>query len=65
MQPVLPLRAHHALRVAVAAAVAVLVAGCAVGPDYHRPEVSVPASYKEAPEGWKVAQPDDRSDRGH
>lgn len=64
MQPVLPLRAHHALRVAVAAAVAVLVAGCAVGPDYHRPEVSVPASYKEAPEGWKVAQPDDRSDRG-
>ncbi|MGJ0523053.1 efflux transporter outer membrane subunit [Burkholderia gladioli] len=64
MQPVLPLRAHHALRVAVATAVAVLAAGCAVGPDYHRPEVSVPASYKEAPEGWKVAQPDDRSDRG-
>lgn len=64
MQPVLSLRAHHALRVAVAVAVAVLVAGCAVGPDYHRPEVSVPASYKEAPEGWKVAQPDDRAYRG-
>lgn len=64
MQPVLPLRAPQALRVAVSAVVAALVAGCAVGPDYHRPDVAVPAAYKEAPDGWKVAQPDDHADRG-
>ncbi len=64
MQPVLPPRARHALRIAVSAAVAAFVAGCAVGPDYHRPDVSIPAAYKEAPDGWKVAQPDDRTDRG-
>jgi NodT family efflux transporter outer membrane factor (OMF) lipoprotein len=33
-----------------------LVAGCAVGPDYVRPEVDIPAAYKEAP-GWKTAEP--------
>jgi len=32
--------------------------GCAVGPDYQRPSVEVPAGYKEAGE-WKVAQPRD------
>ena len=40
------------------------IAGCAVGPNYKRPDAAVPASYKEAPEGWKVAQPADRLDRG-
>ncbi|WP_414450647.1 efflux transporter outer membrane subunit [Burkholderia sp. 22PA0099] len=64
MQPVFPSRSRHALRIAVSAAVAALFAGCAVGPDYHRPDVSIPAAYKEAPDGWKVAQPDDRTDRG-
>jgi NodT family efflux transporter outer membrane factor (OMF) lipoprotein len=39
---------------------AFLVAGCAVGPDYKRPEVEVPAQYKE----WKVAQPQDGESRG-
>jgi len=38
----------------------VVLAGCAVGPDYQRPTTTVPASYKEAPEGWKVAQPADQ-----
>jgi NodT family efflux transporter outer membrane factor (OMF) lipoprotein len=33
-----------------------LVAACAVGPDYVRPEVEVPAAYKEG-SGWKVAEP--------
>ncbi|PXW29667.1 efflux transporter, outer membrane factor (OMF) lipoprotein, NodT family [Paraburkholderia caballeronis] len=47
-----------------AAALALQLAGCAVGPDYRRPATSVPASYKEAPEGWKVAQPADTADRG-
>ena len=41
------------------------LAGCAVGPNYKRPEAAIPASYKEAPEGWKVAQPADRIDRGN
>jgi len=40
------------------------LAGCAVGPDYKRPEAAIPASYKEAAEGWKVAQPADQQDRG-
>ncbi|WP_114813976.1 efflux transporter outer membrane subunit [Paraburkholderia kururiensis] len=41
-----------------------LLAGCAVGPDYHRPATAIPATYKETPEGWKVAQPADQHDRG-
>lgn len=47
-----------------AIALAAFVAGCAVGPDYQRPTTPVPASYKEAPEGWKVAQLADQTDRG-
>ena len=49
---------------ALAVTLAMFVAGCAVGPDYQRPTTTIPASYKEAPEGWKVAQPADRIDRG-
>jgi outer membrane protein TolC len=49
---------------ALAAALAMFIAGCAVGPDYQRPTTTVPASYKEAPEGWKVAEPADQTDRG-
>ncbi|CAM2162474.1 outer membrane protein, multidrug efflux system [Burkholderia latens] len=63
--PYAPLpRAFHPLSAAVAVATAVLLAGCAVGPDYHRPDTSIPAAFKEAPAGWKVAQPADRADRG-
>ncbi|MGE5466812.1 MAG: efflux transporter outer membrane subunit [Ignavibacteria bacterium] len=39
------------------------LAGCAVGPDYHRPEVETPAAYKEAG-NWKPAQPQDEAPRG-
>ena len=39
------------------------LAGCAVGPDYHRPEAPVPATYKEL-EGWHTAQPRDALPRG-
>ncbi|MGI4983251.1 MAG: efflux transporter outer membrane subunit, partial [Janthinobacterium lividum] len=51
------------------AACAVLTAGigltgCTIGPDYSRPALAVPTAYKEAPAGWKVAQPADRADRG-
>ncbi|WAS54263.1 efflux transporter outer membrane subunit [Burkholderia ambifaria] len=63
--PYAPLpRAFRPLSAAVAVATAVLLAGCAVGPDYHRPDTSIPAAFKEAPAGWKVAQPADRADRG-
>ncbi|EED97894.1 RND efflux system, outer membrane lipoprotein, NodT family [Burkholderia multivorans CGD1] len=63
--PYAPLpRALRPLSAAVAVATAVLLAGCAVGPDYHRPDTSMPAAFKEAPAGWKVAQPADRADRG-
>ena len=42
---------------------AVLLAGCAVGPDDHRPSAPVPATYKEAA-GWKPAAPGDATERG-
>lgn len=58
-----PRTARLASMLAVAAAV-VSAAGCAVGPDYHRPGTSAPATYKETPAGWKVAEPADRADRG-
>jgi NodT family efflux transporter outer membrane factor (OMF) lipoprotein len=40
-----------------------LLAGCAVGPDFKRPETAVPVAYKEDP-GWKTAAPADDSNRG-
>jgi len=41
-------------RILVATAMAVLIAGCAVGPDYRRPEVELPAAWQGAPaEGVK------------
>ncbi|WP_128596066.1 efflux transporter outer membrane subunit, partial [Paraburkholderia kirstenboschensis] len=56
--------APRVLTLAVAVSVAGLVAACAVGPDYKRPDAEIPASYKEAAPGWKVAQPADQQDRG-
>ncbi|RKI13652.1 efflux transporter outer membrane subunit [Corallococcus sp. AB030] len=41
-----------------------LLSACAVGPDYQRPTAVVPARFKEATEGWKPAEPNDRHDRG-
>lgn len=38
------------------AATLALIAGCAVGPNYHRPAAPVPQRFKEA-EGWKPAEP--------
>lgn len=50
----------------IASAAALFVAGCAVGPDYRRPEVASPAAFKEAKaaEGWLPAAPADALDRG-
>jgi NodT family efflux transporter outer membrane factor (OMF) lipoprotein len=44
--------------------VLLLLAGCAVGPDYKRPDVETPAAYKEAG-NWKPAQPQDEKPRGN
>lgn len=45
-----------------------LLAACAVGPDYKRPTVSVPAAYKERAQqeraNWKPSQPADALKRG-
>jgi len=37
--------------------------GCAVGPDYVRPAVDVPAGFKQL-DGWKMAQPSDHEPHG-
>ncbi|HEX7388142.1 MAG TPA: efflux transporter outer membrane subunit [Castellaniella sp.] len=56
--------------VLVPALLAGLLAGCAVGPDYQRPSVEIPKTFKEAtlsPEAaqrWKDAQPSDAMKRG-
>lgn len=42
---------------------ALLLGGCAIGPDYQRPEQSVPAQFKHA-EGWTLASPADLEHRG-
>src|SRR5262249_13011725 len=44
-------------------ACALVLAACAVGPNYKRPAVDAPASFKEAPEGWKIAEPQDAQTR--
>lgn len=48
------------------AAALILLTGCTVGPDYVKPSVETPASYKEAGDGtsWKPAQPGDDVIRG-
>lgn len=53
-------------RIAPVAAI-LLVAGCAVGPDYRRPDVDTPKAYKEtagANGDWVRAAPADLLDRG-
>jgi outer membrane protein, multidrug efflux system len=46
------------LNLAAGALATGLLAGCAVGPNYHRPVVQTPASYKTE-EPWRVAAPKD------
>lgn len=41
-----------------------LLTACNVGPNYMRPAISLPESFKEVPEGWKIAQPKDGCPRG-
>ncbi|MFC4527535.1 efflux transporter outer membrane subunit [Dyella halodurans] len=43
-------------RKTLAVSMTLWLTGCMVGPDYHRPQVSVPIQYKELP-GWTAAAP--------
>lgn len=54
-------------------AIAIILCACTVGPDYHRPGVTLPIKFKEAkgksfsapsPKHWKIAQPQDLLERG-
>jgi len=47
----------------VAAALLAFASGCAVGPDYQRPDAATATAFKEA-EGWIAAAPSDAIDRG-
>ncbi|MBO3273876.1 efflux transporter outer membrane subunit [Pseudomonas schmalbachii] len=47
----------------IALALAAALGGCAIGPDYQRPDLQMPASFKEA-QGWRLAQPQELLNRG-
>ncbi|MRD72010.1 efflux transporter outer membrane subunit [Rhodocyclus tenuis] len=51
------------MKMRVLALAVLTLGGCAVGPDYHRPDVATPAAYKEAGD-WKAAEPSDSAQRG-
>ncbi|MGC3987733.1 MAG: efflux transporter outer membrane subunit [Pseudorhodoferax sp.] len=59
MMPMLPRRS-------LLLALPAVLAGCAVGPRYERPDTGFAAAFKEAPaaDGWVPAQPGDALDRG-
>ena len=42
-----------------------ILAGCTVGPDYHRPDTPGVEAFRETPQGWKQAQPRDDIERGN
>ncbi len=42
----------------------VVLASCAIGPEYERPVVEMPAAFKEAAGEWVVAQPRDMAPKG-
>jgi NodT family efflux transporter outer membrane factor (OMF) lipoprotein len=42
---------------------AALASGCAIGPDYKRPDIAAPVAYKEL-QGWVPAAPADALERG-
>lgn len=51
------------LRSAAAACVLLGFTGCAVGPNYHRPDVAVAPTWKEQPP-WRIANPKDSIPKG-
>lgn len=44
------------VKLSVFALASVVLSGCVLGPDYQRPDSSVPLEFRHTP-GWKVAQP--------
>ncbi|OOG53808.1 efflux transporter outer membrane subunit [Rhodanobacter sp. C03] len=50
-------------RTTLACSLTLLLGGCMVGPDYHRPQVVTPAQYKELP-GWTAAAPAAEAPKG-
>ena len=44
------------VKLSVFALASVMLSGCVLGPDYQRPDSSVPLEFRHTP-GWKVAQP--------
>ncbi len=67
-----PVAGHSSLirfisHMTLCSAIGLLTSGltsCAVGPSYTRAMLAVPEKFKEAPAGWKVAQPADQFERG-
>jgi NodT family efflux transporter outer membrane factor (OMF) lipoprotein len=51
------------LHTTLAASLALLLGGCMVGPDYHRPPVTTPPQFKELP-GWTEATPAAEAPKG-
>jgi NodT family efflux transporter outer membrane factor (OMF) lipoprotein len=51
-------------RQALVSSLVLLLGGCMVGPDYHRPSVPVPTEYKELA-GWTIAQPSADAPKGN
>jgi NodT family efflux transporter outer membrane factor (OMF) lipoprotein len=45
-------------------ALSLLLGGCALGPDYQRPQLQTPAQFKQI-EGWSLAKPGDVLERGN
>lgn len=66
------LMTHTFPRSTLTVAAALLLTGCAVGPDYTRPDAPIPAQYKQAPAApvdaygarWQSAQPADEAPTG-
>ena len=64
--PTLPRKARPTLvSVLLPALAPLLLAGCAVGPDYVRPAQALPERFREAQQDWVPAQPADQAPRGH
>ncbi|MGY2436914.1 hypothetical protein ACW4FQ_27590, partial [Escherichia coli] len=51
-------------RTLVSLLLASMLGGCALGPDYQRPELAAPVQFKQV-DGWKAAVPADALERGN
>jgi NodT family efflux transporter outer membrane factor (OMF) lipoprotein len=62
--PLRPLRSKIWARYSFSSLVAMVIAGCAVGPAYQRPAIDTPQSFKEGQGEWVRAVPADLLERG-